>query len=221
MNNLDASQPNKEHKFDSKDAIILESDTMLYAPVNEYLRQFKDPKYSAEQLYRVPYFLMNPEPLEWDFFEDRKKNSTTASEATYTANQVQELLQNEINNILQSTDTPTITSPPSPTASANASITADDVRRVINEALANTRSNNNNRTSNRVETQGTNPPRPPTMCQAIVDGVPVSYCWTHGITRNLQHTSSTCKRKSDGHQDDATYYNRKGGNQNTLGQSSS
>ena len=58
--------------------------------------------------------------------EDRKKNSTIASEATYTANQVQELLQNEINNILQSTDTPTITSPPSPTASANASVTADD-----------------------------------------------------------------------------------------------
>ena len=153
--------------------------------------------------------------------EDRKKNSTTASEATYTANQVQELLQHEIDSILQATDPPPTTTPPSPPASANASVTADDVRRIIKEALANTRSNNTNRTTNRVETRGTSPPLPPTMCQAIVDGVPVSYCWTHGITRNLQHTSSTCKRKSDGHQDDATYYNRKGGNQNTLGQSSS
>ena len=71
------------------------------------------------------------------------------------------------------------------------------------------------------EHQGTNTPRnPPTMSQAIIDGVPVSYCWTHGITRNLQHTSSTCKRKGDGHQDDATYYHRKGSNQNTLGQTS-
>ena len=48
VNNFDASQPNKEPKFDIKDAVILESDTMLYAPVKEYLRQFKDPKYSAE-----------------------------------------------------------------------------------------------------------------------------------------------------------------------------
>ena len=44
--------------------------------------------------------------------EDRKKNSTTASEATYTANQVQELLQHEIDTILQTTEPPPATTPP-------------------------------------------------------------------------------------------------------------
>ena len=68
VNNLNAPQPKKEAKFVLKDAIILETDTMSYVPVKEYLKQFKDPKCSAEQLYCVPYFLMNPEPLEWDFF---------------------------------------------------------------------------------------------------------------------------------------------------------
>lgn len=150
--------------------------------------------------------------------EDRKKNTPTASEATFTANQVQEILHNEISSFLQppSDEIPSTT----PTVSANASVTIDDVRRMIAKSLsASTPTQSTNR-SNRNGAPGTSPPRPPTMCQALVDGVPVSYCWTHGVTRNLKHSSATCKHKSEGHQDDATYYCRKGGCQTILGQNS-
>lgn len=37
------------------------------------------------------------------------------------------------------------------------------------------------------------------------------YCWTHGRTRNKNHISSSCNNKKEGHQDDATLDNKKGG----------
>ena len=37
------------------------------------------------------------------------------------------------------------------------------------------------------------------------------YCWTHGRTRNKNHTSDTCINKQEGHKEDATLDNRKGG----------
>jgi hypothetical protein len=37
------------------------------------------------------------------------------------------------------------------------------------------------------------------------------YCWTHGLSQQAQHTSATCNNKRDGHVDDATAYDRKGG----------
>ena len=38
------------------------------------------------------------------------------------------------------------------------------------------------------------------------------YCWTHGLGPNAKHTSATCTRKADGHQDTATMDNMMGGN---------
>jgi hypothetical protein len=40
---------------------------------------------------------------------------------------------------------------------------------------------------------------------------PLSYCWTHGSSRNTRHTSATCKNKSEGHQDTATLIFQQGG----------
>ena len=37
------------------------------------------------------------------------------------------------------------------------------------------------------------------------------YCWTHGLGSSAGHTSATCERKADGHQDDATIFDPKGG----------
>jgi hypothetical protein len=37
------------------------------------------------------------------------------------------------------------------------------------------------------------------------------YCWTHGLLRNLGHTSCKCEHKVDNHQDNATLDNRMGG----------
>jgi hypothetical protein len=45
----------------------------------------------------------------------------------------------------------------------------------------------------------------------IVDGVEMFYCWSHGLGFNPKHTSCTCEKKKDGHRDDATIKNRKGG----------
>jgi len=38
-----------------------------------------------------------------------------------------------------------------------------------------------------------------------------SYCWTHSILKNHKHTSLTCEKKADGHQDAATLQNKLGG----------
>ena len=43
------------------------------------------------------------------------------------------------------------------------------------------------------------------------DGTPITYCWSHGITRNLKHNSKDCKRKKEGHKDAATLTNKMGG----------
>jgi hypothetical protein len=40
---------------------------------------------------------------------------------------------------------------------------------------------------------------------------PLYYCWTHGLNQNPQHSSRLCKHKGEGHCNDATLENRKGG----------
>ena len=40
-----------------------------------------------------------------------------------------------------------------------------------------------------------------------------SYCWTHGTIQNLRHTSVTCMRKAEGHQDAATSSNKMNGSE--------
>jgi len=52
---------------------------------------------------------------------------------------------------------------------------------------------------------------PGTTTAVQVDTVKMYYCWTHGLTRNKEHTSATCTHKKDGHQDDATIHDIKGG----------
>jgi hypothetical protein len=39
-----------------------------------------------------------------------------------------------------------------------------------------------------------------------------SFCWTHGITSNMDHTSLSCKFPAEGHQTAATLTNQMGGN---------
>lgn len=45
----------------------------------------------------------------------------------------------------------------------------------------------------------------------VVDSINMFYCWTHGLGFSSNHTSCTCKKKADGHCDDATIKDRKGG----------
>ena len=39
----------------------------------------------------------------------------------------------------------------------------------------------------------------------------LTYCWTHGTSKNWRHTSKTCLAKGPGHQDDSTAENKMGG----------
>ena len=41
--------------------------------------------------------------------------------------------------------------------------------------------------------------------------IPVSYCWSHGTSSNIAHTSATCCSKLNGHQYAATETNKLGG----------
>jgi hypothetical protein len=55
------------------------------------------------------------------------------------------------------------------------------------------------------------PPAPATNYSITTDGCKLYYCWTHGLGKRSTHTSRTCKRKADGHQDEATATNMMGG----------
>jgi hypothetical protein len=58
---------------------------------------------------------------------------------------------------------------------------------------------------------------PPTPAHIVLDsGVKMYYCWTHGLSKNPNHTSPTCNFKADGHIDTATADNLQGGS-NTIG----
>ena len=46
---------------------------------------------------------------------------------------------------------------------------------------------------------------------------PNSYCWLHGVTRNMDHNSGTRDNQHTGHQSEATLDNRMGGSDRTCG----
>jgi hypothetical protein len=43
------------------------------------------------------------------------------------------------------------------------------------------------------------------------DATPRSYCWTHGFSKNLSHSSMSCNKKEIGHEDEATAMDKMGG----------
>ena len=45
----------------------------------------------------------------------------------------------------------------------------------------------------------------------VSNGIPLFYCWTHGLSKTSQHTSQSCNNQSEGHCADATIENRLGG----------
>jgi hypothetical protein len=49
------------------------------------------------------------------------------------------------------------------------------------------------------------------VSQTSVSSPEMTYCWTHGTSKNRRHTSATCKNKAPGHRDDATATNTLGG----------
>jgi hypothetical protein len=45
----------------------------------------------------------------------------------------------------------------------------------------------------------------------VSNGIPLYYCWSHHLTKSLDHTCRTCNNQSEGHCLDATIDNRLGG----------
>jgi hypothetical protein len=45
----------------------------------------------------------------------------------------------------------------------------------------------------------------------VSDGIPLFYCWSHGLSKTKEHTSLTCNNQSEGHCPTATIENRLGG----------
>ena len=68
VDNLDNPDSNQEPKFNIVDLVIFNQDNSGYHIARDYLKFFKDPKEAVERLYSVPYYLMNPEPNDWNFF---------------------------------------------------------------------------------------------------------------------------------------------------------
>ena len=48
------------------------------------------------------------------------------------------------------------------------------------------------------------------------NGTTMYYCWMHGLGKNCNHTSVTCKNKGEGHKDEATADNMMGGNNKIM-----
>ena len=131
--------------------------------------------------------------------DDRRKNNATTGNFGYSINTIEQIVHNEMNNILQQWIQPEViqnqpsTESPPPTESANAT-TLEEIRDEIIKLI------NNQQNKSQL------PPY-----QGKINGENVTYCWSHGITRNRRHNSKTCKRKKEGHQDDSTLNNRMGG----------
>jgi hypothetical protein len=64
-------------------------------------------------------------------------------------------------------------------------------------------------TDDEADQQVNNATTQPTSFQS--NNITLYYCWTHGLSRNADHTSSTCANKADHHHDNATVDNRMGG----------
>ena len=43
------------------------------------------------------------------------------------------------------------------------------------------------------------------------NGLPITYCWSHGTTSNIWHNRKICKLQKEGHKSNATYQNNMGG----------
>ena len=139
----------------------------------------------------------------------QEHNVTTSGEKSYTMNQVEEMLQSQITAwTTQYQDKENWEPEPVQTQTVNVvtGITESQVHDIIKSALGDHNDQHPKRTN------CTNPNRKDKpKAQALIDGIPVTYCWSHSVTQNLFHSNCTCKSKKEGHKDEATYDNRMGG----------
>lgn len=81
---------------------------------------------------------------------------------------------------------------------------------IVNLEIATTSSDLTNDSANSANSR---PPTPNSRATPNSNASPVGvhYCWSHGISTNAGHTSKTCNNKQEGHVDDSTIFDMKGG----------
>jgi hypothetical protein len=151
--------------------------------------------------------------------EDRMKNQLTSSGAGYSANNVSVItdivhkqLEHFINQMpifqqdpeqypSNNENSDPNTTPPD---QANAALTTKDIKELFKTMMSDFKQPNppnKRRTSTK-----------PLVAQGKdTDGKDITYCWSHGITTNLRHTSASCNRQKEGHKTDATLQNKLSG----------
>ena len=164
--------------------------------------------------------------------DDYEKHQPTSGIQGYanSAEQIQEVVHQELTNIfnnnpdifgnLQATEeeAPVVLPPTNtPTEAANAMATADVLTEICTILNSTARPSGRHTTPNQPVT-GTNNcstrrrRNPPLPAQGLDDeGIPITYCWSHGMMRNLSHTRATCSCKKKGHKVNATLQNKMGG----------
>jgi hypothetical protein len=50
----------------------------------------------------------------------------------------------------------------------------------------------------------------------VGNGLKMYYCWSHGLSKNANHTRATCEHPKDVHKTNATADKMQGGNNNTI-----
>ena len=148
-------------------------------------------------------------------YDKERKDSMTVEEASYTMNQVQELIQAGIQNkmaawcqtVNDENANPNFQLPPLvPEASAN-SLSDVDLEKLA--VLLKTK-------LPLKPLRGTPPKVYTGLAQSLdAKGRVITYFWSHGWTSNLDHNSKKCTRKNEGHKDNATFNNKMGGDGRT------
>ena len=166
--------------------------------------------------------------------EDYERHRQTSSSQGYanSTEQIQEVVHQELQNILTqhnpelfqlptTQEVPIVEEAPTQHAANSTEEVIAELRNLVNNLTNNNTTNNatrttdrrNNRTNNRNANRNANSNRrQPLTAQGLDDaGIPITYCWSHGITSNLRHCSMTCRHKKEGHKDNSTLTDKMGG----------
>jgi hypothetical protein len=161
-------------------------------------------KPDASKTYQTFKTLMTSE------HDDRMKNQLTSKAAGYTANQatfVTDLIHQELQQFVNHmpffqqeppNDENQDPNPQPAPDTANAALTTDALKELFKSMMQ----------EHKKETPAKVKPKAQGKDDEQKD---ITYCHSHGITSNLWHNSTTCKRKKEGHNDVATLNNKLGG----------
>ena len=89
-------------------------------------------------------------------------------------------------------------SPNISTATSANAVTMESIEQMLHNCFQDNNSKSNSRNNNKA----------PLIKQVYdMNGIPITYCWYHGIKSNLRHNIKYCKRHKEGHKSNATYQN--------------